>query len=101
MYNLKRIKVGQFELKDSITLDELEENKENLNYIKSKMISIEDIFENNQGIVLNDRKIELFFNGVNITLEKPNGIYKIYDESRKFIGTGELKEHKLKRDVII
>ena len=51
-------------------------------------------------INLNEKRLQLFLNGVNLTEQKKDGIYKIYTNNN-FIGTGTLKEKKLKRDIIL
>lgn len=95
MAELERLKVGKFILKNAISIDDLE--KEN---IEKNIITIEEIFKNNEKINLTRKKLELFLNGVQITYDNPDGVYKIYCEN-KFIGTGTVKEKLLKRDVII
>ena len=95
MAELERLKVGKFILKNAVSIDDLE--KEN---IEKNIITIEEIFKNNEKINLTRKKLELFINGVQITYDNPDGIYKIYCEN-KFIGTGTVKEKLLKRDVII
>lgn len=95
MAELERLKVGKFILKNAISIDDLE--KEN---IEKNIITIEEIFKNNEKINLTRKKLELFLNGVQITSDNPDGVYKIYCEN-KFIGTGTVKEKLLKRDVII
>ena len=95
MAELERLKVGKFILKNAVSIDDLE--KEN---IEKNIITIEEIFKNNEKINLTRKKLELFLNGVQITYDNPDGIYKIYCEN-KFIGTGTVKEKLLKRDVII
>lgn len=72
-----------------------------MEWIKGKIISIEDIFESNKKIVLDKRKLELFLNGVNLKFDIQDGIYKIYNENEEFIGTADVKQGKLKRDVVI
>lgn len=52
-------------------------------------------------IILEDTKLRLFLNGVNLKTDKINGVYKIYNEAKEFIGTGEIINSKLKRDVIL
>ena len=95
MAELERLKVGKFILKNAVSIDDLE--KEN---IEKNIITIEEIFKNNEKINLTRKKLELFLNGVQITYDNPDGVYKIYCEN-KFIGTGTVKEKLLKRDVII
>lgn len=94
MASLQRVKVGRFSIENSITIDDLE------NDIKDYFISIEKLFENEPSIELNNRKLELFLNGVKLTHELNDGVYKIYNNN-KFIGLGTVKNNLLKRDVII
>jgi len=92
MKELKRTQVGKFKIEDSISIEELEEKKE--------CITIEKYFSNYENIVLNERKFQLFLNGVQLTYELKDGIYKIYKEN-EFIGIGTVKNKLLKRDIII
>lgn len=100
MLNLERTRVGKFDISNCITLDELEKNKDNLELIKNKIISIEKLFEVNENIELDNKKLELFLNGVKLTQNKKDGIYKIYNNNN-FIGIGIIKDNLLKRDIII
>lgn len=95
MKELKRTKVDKFSIEKSISLDEL--NNAN---IEEKLISIEEIFEDNLKIDLNDRKLQLFLNGVQLTFDLEEGVYRIYN-NKKFIGLGIIKNKLLKRDVVI
>ena len=95
MAELERLKVGKFILKNAVSIDDLEKKN-----IEKNIITIEEIFKNNEKINLTRKKLELFLNGVQITCDNPDGVYKIYCEN-KFIGTGTVKEKLLKRDVII
>lgn len=97
MKELARTRINDFKLEDGITLDEI---KENVSIASKKIISIEEIFKDKQKIELNERKKELFLNGVRLTFEKPNDIYRIYNNNL-FIGLGTIKDNLLKRDVII
>lgn len=94
MCELNRIKVGKFDIKDAITVEELQEN-DNI-----PIITIEKLFENSNEIQLNERKLQLFLNGVQLTMHVQNGVYRIYSDN-KFIGIGIVKEELLKRDIIV
>lgn len=98
MKELNRTKVGQFDIKQAITIEEL---KSQIDNIQEKIISIEKLFENTPEIILNDRKKELMLNGVKITVELDEGIYKLYDSNKIFIGIGTVKNNSLKRDIIL
>lgn len=96
MKSLTRTQVDNFKIEDSIKLSELEIMTDK----DSKIISIEKLFENVKKVVLNDRKGKLFLNGVMLTTDLENGVYRVYIGS-KFIGLGVVNELLLKRDVII
>lgn len=98
MKELKRIQVGDFKIEESITINELERN---INFINDKVISIEKLFIKSNRIVLDDRKLQLFLNGVKLTQNYKNGIYKIYDKNEEFIGIGIIENKLLKRDIVI
>lgn len=100
MKSLKRTKVDKFEIEKAITFEKIEENKENIEWLKNNSYSMEDILSNLPKIQLKKRKIELFLNGVMLDCEKENGVYNIYCEGQ-YIGTGIVKENLLKRDIII
>ena len=100
MEELKRLKVGKFEIKDSIEIEELERNKENKEILKKYFITLEEYFINNESISLDDRKLNMYLNGVKLTYKMPNGIYKIYNNN-KFIGIGNIDNELLKRDIIL
>lgn len=95
MKELERIEVGDFKIDQAISLEELNEDK-----IAEKIINIETLFEKNRKIELDNRKIELFLNGVKLTIDIDDGIYKIYCENI-FIGIGIVKNKYLKRDIVI
>ena len=95
MCELKRIQVGDFNIKDSIDIENL--NEETIN---QKIISLEKIFEKNPKIELNQKKLQLFLNGVKLSTTEKDGIYKIYVE-QNFIGTGVVEKNTLKRDIIL
>ena len=97
MKELRRIKVGEFDIKDSINIEEIKNNK---NLLEKKIITIENFFKNKQEIKLNDKELQLFLNGVMITKKYSEGIYRIYNND-KFIGLGIISNNKLKRDIII
>lgn len=97
MKNLRRIQVGEFNIENSISLEQLE-NKE---ILQKNFITIEKYFEENQKIKLNEYKMKLFLNGVQLTYNLDDNIYKIYNTNNEFIGIGTVKNNLLKRDIII
>jgi len=55
MKELNRTKVGRFEIDKSITLNELEENKNSIKFIKENIITVKEMFEEYGKIDLKDR----------------------------------------------
>ena len=129
MKDLKRTKVGDFEIKEAITIEELKEKFEKNNF--SDMITIENIFKDMPEIELNENNIKQYLNGVKISVAEYNkskepqrlqelrilgdeekilknqeskslgdGIYRIYYKN-EFNGIGIVKDNKLKRDLVI
>ena len=100
MSNLERIKVDDFDIRDSVTLEDLEKNKDNKMFLERSLINMETIFKDLPQISLNNRKKELFLNGVMLSIENKEGLYNIYNNN-VYLGTGTIKNNLLKRDVII
>lgn len=101
MKDLERLQVGRFKLEDAITIQQLKDNKDNKEFLNKNIITFEDIFKDKPKIIMEDKKLELFLNGVKIEKELENNIYMIYDNRNNFIGTGTIKNNLLKRDVIL
>ena len=97
MKELKRIQVGEFNIKNAYILNELKNNNE---LIEEKLISIEKIFKDKENIILNNKQLELFLNGVQLKVDKKDEIYKVYTNNN-FIGLGIINAKRLRRDVII
>lgn len=107
MKELRRTKVGEFYIKDATKISEFEQKIKNNNL--SNIISIEKIFENKEKIKLSPKYLKEYLNGVKIPVKKletsnledvTNGVYTIYINNT-FIGTGEIKDSFLKRDIVI
>ena len=101
MDSLIRTKAGDFSIDNSISLEDL--NNDIQNNLDKNFITIEKFFteyKKTDVINLNDRKLELFLNGVKLTMQNLDGIYKIYNKNQ-FIGIGIVKDKLLKRDVVI
>lgn len=96
MSSLRRIVVDKFSIDDAYTFEKLENSKDN----KSILIKMEDIFNDIDEINLNSKKLELFLNGVKLSVELEDGLYNIYSDN-KYIGLGIVKNKLLKRDVVI
>ena len=96
MKELNRTKVGRFDIENSITIEELENNKEN---IEEKIITMEKLFEEYPRINLKEEQLEKFLNGVKINIKLEDGIYNIYE--KEYIGLGIVKDNRLKRDIVL
>lgn len=97
MCELNRVQVGDFNISNSVTVEELQEN---IDEVDRHLISLERLFENNPSINLNSRKLQLFLNGVQLTVQETDGVYKVYSEN-KFVGVGVVNNGLLKRDIVI
>ncbi len=95
MKELQRTKVGIFTIEQSISVEILDEKT-----IAEKMISIEELFKNLKSIQLSEKKLQLFLNGVKLSFNLEDGIYKIYSD-KLFIGIGIVKDKFLKRDIVL
>lgn len=100
MKELNRLKVGDFSIDQAISLETLERNKDNENWLKNNMISLEKLLKENKKIYLESKDIKRFFNGIKIHVNEEDGIYSIYLKD-EFLGSGEVENNNLKRDVII
>ena len=96
MSGLERLQVGEFKIENAIKIDE-NTTKE---YIEEHIIGIEELFEKNPKIEINQKKLLLFLNGVKLSIESEDGVYRIYSEN-KFIGLGTVNKGLLKRDIIL
>lgn len=96
MSYLNREKVGDFEIKQAVKINELLEN-----FDIKKLISIEKFFEDKDKIELSAHSYVAFFNGVKLLTDNKDGIYRIYNINNNFIGVGIVKNGILKRDVVI
>lgn len=103
MKELQRTQVGDFKIEDTITVEKLQEYYEQnkLGELNNKTINnIETFFNNKWDIILDERKLNLFLNGVQLTQNYPDGQYRIYNND-KFIGIGTITNKLLKRDIIV
>lgn len=95
MKNLKRLQVGKINIKDAVYIDDID-----LKNVNEHLITLEEILRETPCINLSEKKLKLFINGVQLTANNIDGLYKIY-VANKFIGTGTIKKGLLKRDIIL
>ena len=96
MSQLQRTMCGRFKLSDSINMNELQ----NINLVKSKIITAEELFADKLKIKLKNEDILKLINGVKLYTKNSNDIYKIYNENDEFIGLGQVIDNMLKREYI-
>lgn len=95
MKNLKRLQVGEFNIDCAIKIDEI-----NIENYDKYLYTLEDILKESPKLNLSSKKLNLFLNGVQLTVQNENGLYKIYVDNN-FIGSGTVKNNLLKRDIIL
>lgn len=106
MLDLNRLKVGNFGIENSVKIDELENKKDNELFLRENLISIEELFSGLNSIVLPKRKVDLLLNGVCLSYNVEDGVYRLYSKMSEngnstFIGIGIVKSGLLKRDIIV
>lgn len=100
MKELNRIQVGNFNINKSIKIEEIQQNVNNEKFWEDNIITIEKFFENKSYIELDKRKLQMFLNGVKLSIKKTDGMYQIKSEG-KFIGIGIVNNNLLKRELVI
>lgn len=109
MKELNRIKVGSFTIEQAISINAIEpialiqgkEEKENANFWEQNLITIEQFFKEKSSLILNERQLTLFLNGVQQTRKEKDDVYKIYNQENQFIGIGVINKGLLKRDIVL
>lgn len=100
MLDLDRQQVGDFSIEQSVTVDEIELNRDNNEWLKNHVISLEQVLSESDFITIPEKNVTKLYNGVKIDVDKPDGVYRLYVED-KFIGSGVCENGKLKRDIIL
>lgn len=99
MKELNRVQVGQFNLNQAITVEELEKNKENEKFLNRHLITVQNFFEKYSIVELKEEKLKLFLNGVQLTNNNDDGLYQI-KVNNVVVGIGTIKNKLLKREII-
>ena len=97
MKELNRLRVGKFNIEQALTIEQIKEFSQNENSIQDKIITMEEFFKDLPIINLNEKELYKFLNGMQIRIEKQDGLYNIYKE--EYIGLGIINNGKLKRDI--
>ena len=100
MKDLERLKVGEFDIKNSITIEDLEKNYKNKEWLDQHFITLQKLFQDKENIEIEEKDLKSFLNGVNLKQDKQDGVYNIISNN-KYIGTGIIKQGKLKRDIVL
>ena len=101
MKELDKLQVGRFNKEQAVKIDILKENKENKDFLNKYIIPFEEVVKDKSCISLTNAQIQLLLNGVKLSKNLEDGIYRVKNENNVFIGTGEIKNKLLKRDIII
>ena len=101
MKELNRTKVGKFGIEKAITIEELENNISNEAFLNEHFISVERAFEDKAMVIVPENRLKHFLNGVKLSFNLADGLYKIYDEKNNFIGIGSVQESLLKREIVL
>ncbi len=98
MLELERTQVDKFKIENSLTFEDIEKNKDN---IQNFLITMEETFSGLPKISLPSNRLKLFLNGVALSdfSSSSDGLYNIYCDSA-YLGTGIIKNGFLKRDLI-
>lgn len=99
MKDLQRTKVGDFNIEQSVKINEIILNFKDPIWLENNFITLEKFFKHKDSIILEKDKLKMFLNGVKLHIENKNEIYKIYDKNRVFIGIGIVEDKNLKRDI--
>lgn len=87
MIALRRMVTGEFEIKDSIQIEEISEEK---------IISMEKLFDKKIDVSNNMKKL---INGEEIKVDLEDGLYNLYSD--EYVGIGKVTSKKLKREIIL
>ena len=79
----------------------LHKMQEHLDYYIKAVNSGEKSFSEAESIIVTENRLKHFLNGVKLTFNLKDGLYKIYDENKNFIGIGSVKNNLLKREIIL
>lgn len=93
MQELKRIKSGIFSINDAIKLENINQD--------TNLITLEEVFEQKEKIILKEDEIFKILNGVKLEKNLKNELYRLYNSKGIFLGLGSVEDNKLKREIIL
>ena len=97
MTELRRLKCGNFDIKDAITLEKF--IKLEIDEMNKRVITIEECYKDSKNVHLNDTELKKFLNGVNIECNSIERIVKVYN-NKNFVGLGVVENNILKRYIV-
>lgn len=100
MKELQRVKAGEFEIGQAVTVDDIEKNINNEEWINRNIIKLEDLLADNDKIIIHESNLEKFYNGVKIHVNGRDGVCSVYCNG-KFLGSGVVKDNNIKRDIVL
>ena len=101
---LRRVKANGFTMSDAMSLEEIKTLCEN-NEISNRLIKLDTIFCDYPEITVSDAQAVRFLNGGFLAAErlkncKAEGLYRIYDGNRTFLGLGRFGNGEMKVEKI-
>ena len=93
--NLIRLRVGDFNLKNSLTFDEIK------NFGESFLLPIENCLEHLPRFELDEKRIRAFMNGLPTTINVPDEKFLRIISEGKFLGVGRIERGELRSSKII
>lgn len=97
MIELIRLKNGNFDIKDSISLYDF--LKMDYDDMKKQVVSIEEYYKELKKISLKKEEYNKYLNGVKLPFDEQDKLVRVYNGS-KYSGLGEIKGGKLKRYIV-
>lgn len=97
MNTLRRVRTGPFTIEESHTVDELYGLKEE-GRLEEIFIPVDRMFEEYPAVSLNYKQVRSITNGIAMTYNGSDGLYRVYDEIGKFLCIGRIRDGKLKSE---
>lgn len=89
MQDILRTRCGSFDIKESFTIEDIEQGK-------YKIIPLDTVFDYEKLITYEADKL---LNGQLLNTSYQQGIYRVYSDSKLFLGIGKVKNGKLRLDM--
>lgn len=89
MQDILRTKCGSFDIKESFTIEDIEQGK-------YKILPLDTVFDYEKLVTCVADKL---LNGQHVNTSYQQGIYRVYSDSKLFLGIGKVKNGKLKLDM--